>query len=200
MYVFLLGFSFFFSFVSSMIQPVLNEKRMARATASATYFRLSCMQTFKYSRSCCPWFNFAALQISQPEIHSIRESIVKRSYIEATFDELTEWIRRRVQTTCDTSNSSPLFLSNNGASRSRVRRGVCHHKATPPWREKGLIAIQSSLELLSSVPTSQKRRDRLICSLLIESIQWIRQPIESAYSTFILSISSFEKTRLAINV
>lgn len=50
-----------------------KERRMARATANATYSRLSCMQTFKHSRSCCPRFNFAALQTSQLEIHSIRE-------------------------------------------------------------------------------------------------------------------------------
>lgn len=49
-------------------------------------------------------------------------------------------------------------------------------------------------------PQKVKRRDRLTCSPLIESLQLIRQPIENTYGVFILSIPSLEKTRSAISV
>lgn len=152
------------------------------------------MQTFKHSKSCCPRFNFVALQISRPEIHSIRGYCRKFAYIDersfATFDESTEWIRRCVQTTRDTSNClchCLCALLNNGASRSRIRRGVCRHKATPPWRKKGLIAIQSGLEPLTSVPVESEAKR----SVNLLPVDWITSVNTTANREYIRRFHRF---------
>lgn len=72
-------------------------------------------------------------------------------------------------------------LSNNGASQTRVRRGVCRHKATPPWREKGLIATQSGLESLTSVPAENEAKR----SVNLLPVDWINSVNTTANREYI---------------
>lgn len=149
-----------------------GRRKAARATTNdtTTYFRLSCMQTLKCSRLNAMQFRRIANRPTGNPFGSRALSKVRMTGNDrfASLDDSTEWARRCVQTTCDTSNHSPLFLANSADKTGRVPPQSYSASA----RERVNPLSKSGFEPLANVPAfrrGSKRRDRLTCS----PVDWI---------------------------